>query len=554
MEAPKEQPVFTKKRPKQQHVPTRHVCFLFATADDLQGIDQVEYVSVENSARIFVSFASIEAAVTAIKKLKGTISHTLTVTAKPIEVFYCTSSLDVPLLKIPSCPLGVLQNAPAGLILELDFVTPEEEAELIAFLDGQEWEEDIKRRVQHFGFAFDYTSRSVNPSFAKVRDIPPIMSRLFDRLIKAGMPFVPDQITVNEYVPGIGIKPHADTHSAFTDGIASLSLGSAVAFDMKRYDQPEDAPRFSVGLPGRSLLIMTQESRYAWAHTIAARKTDVFNNELIQRQRRISLTFRKVLSVGTECRCEWPLCCESQSSLVVQPPSEIEQTGVLDFYNRIADHFSATRHTPWPKVVDFVTAVGKHQTLLDVGCGNGRHLLAARDTGGVLFGCDIIPRFVRICNDRKLEALLCDALSLPHRSCVFDHVCCVAVIHHFASETRRFRILEELVRVTALKGRILVTAWAFEQDQNSKRKFDAQDVTVPWVLPATHDPTRIEEVGAIEDAKEKRKLAPTSVNRFCHVFVKGELEELIGRLPNVQILDSYYDNANWACIFKKVSL
>ena len=47
------------------------------------------------------------------------------------------------------------------------------------------------------------------------------------------------------------------------------------------------------------------------------------------------------------------------------------------------------------------------------------------------------------------------------------------------------RALVELVRVTALKGRVLVTAWAFEQtSESSKRQFESQDVQVPWVLPA----------------------------------------------------------------------
>ena len=38
----------------------------------------------------------------------------------------------------------------------------------------------------------------------------------------------PDQMTVNEYKPGHGIPPHIDTHSAFEDGIVSVSLGSQV--------------------------------------------------------------------------------------------------------------------------------------------------------------------------------------------------------------------------------------------------------------------------------------------------------------------------------------
>ena len=300
---------------------------------------------------------------------------------------------------------------------------------------------------------------------------------------------------------------------------------------------------------------MTGESRYGWAHGIAARTTDNFDGKLCPRGRRLSLTLRKVRPVGQECRCDFADMCDSQNGFAALPAPQVERTGVVEFYERIAEHFSQTRHTPWPRVVDFVMQCTHGDAVLDVGCGNGRHLLPAANVGAALFGCDIIARFVEISHERKLLAVQCDGLHLPYRSSVFDRVLCVAVIHHLASEERRFRLLEELFRVTRLKGFVLVTAWAFEQTPDSKRHFDAQDVTVPWKLPAQHDLTRAAEVEAAADAKAVRKLPPSSVDRFCHVFRKGELEELIGRMgAKVQIVDSYYDNANWAVIFKKVAL
>lgn len=200
------------------------------------------------------------------------------------------------------------------------------------------------------------------------------------------------------------------------------------------------------------------------------------------------------------------------------------------------------------------------------------------------FGAEFSSSFFSLTNSkRRSKVARADGQHLPYRSGVFDTVVCAAVVHHFASEARRLRAIAELVRVAALKGRVLVTVWAQEQnleeekgeaeenveelnDDASKstkkkkkkkkmeRDFETQDVTVPWVLPATADPLRREEVEQAGDEKTRRALPPATVPRFCHVFVRGELEQLVSKLPNVQIVDSYYDNANWAVVLKKIAL
>ncbi len=45
------------------------------------------------------------------------------------------------------------------------------------------------------------------------------------------VPFTPDQLTINCYEPGSGIPPHVDSHSAFSNTIVALSLGSPVVMD-----------------------------------------------------------------------------------------------------------------------------------------------------------------------------------------------------------------------------------------------------------------------------------------------------------------------------------
>lgn len=71
-----------------------------------------------------------------------------------------------------------------------------------------------------------------------------------------------DQLTVNEYTPGVGISPHIDTHSAFTGAIVCLSLGGPAVMVLRKEGEP--AQQRAVALPPRSLLVLGQEARYAW--------------------------------------------------------------------------------------------------------------------------------------------------------------------------------------------------------------------------------------------------------------------------------------------------
>jgi alkylated DNA repair protein alkB family protein 8 len=112
------------------------------------------------------------------------------------------------------------------------------------------------------------------------------------------LPDVPviDQLTVNEYTPGVGIAPHVDTHSSFTGSILSLSLlgscimvfkqayaatsaggtstasssssssdcGDSSSLGCQQHAQHGQDRQVNVYLPPRSLVAMTGESRYAW--------------------------------------------------------------------------------------------------------------------------------------------------------------------------------------------------------------------------------------------------------------------------------------------------
>ena len=119
-----------------------------------------------------------------------------------------------------------------------------------------------------------------------------------------------DQLTLNDYTPGQGIPPHVDTHSPFEEIFASLSLKSGVTMHFKKAPEDDEVVTKDLYLMPRSLIIFSGEVRYNWLHSIALRKIDRvvqegenFNSLLKFRNRRVSLTFRKVKSDGKPCEC-----------------------------------------------------------------------------------------------------------------------------------------------------------------------------------------------------------------------------------------------------------
>lgn len=85
----------------------------------------------------------------------------------------------------------------------------------------------------------------------------------------------------------------------------------------------------------------------------------------------------------------FPSACDSQGASSVPsvstpiPPSLpcshtdaalLEEQYVHHVYDSIASHFSSTRHSPWPRVCQFLDSLPPGSILADVGCGNGKYL------------------------------------------------------------------------------------------------------------------------------------------------------------------------------------
>ena len=174
----------------------------------------------------------------------------------------------------------------SGLIYLPNYISEEHHSWLINQIDQETWDTSLKRRVQHYGYRYDYKARQVTADLY-LGDLPPWLGRIAQQLSADGLIEIPpDQVIINEYLPGQGISPHIDCQPCFGERIFSLSLASAAVMQF----QQKEKERVTIPLAPRSLVMMSGEARHEWKHSIPGRKSD----DGVKRERRISLTFRKV--------------------------------------------------------------------------------------------------------------------------------------------------------------------------------------------------------------------------------------------------------------------
>lgn len=149
----------------------------------------------------------------------------------------------------------------------------------------------------------------------------------------------------------------------------------------------------------------------------------------------------------------------------------------LDFYETHGNEFSKSRYTVWPQVKSFLDALPAGAKVLDIGCGNGKNMLGRADL--CFTGVEPSATLCAICTKRGLIVTQADAKALPFEDASYDAVIMIAVIHHIPPH-EQYKALFEIQRVLKPGGKALITNWAVEQPQDSRRKFTAGLNQVMW--------------------------------------------------------------------------
>ena len=190
----------------------------------------------------------------------------------------------------PPSQLSFFQDEwPDGLTYLENYILEDEVDRLVQEIDTAPWRTDLKRRVQHYGYRYDYKARQARRE-DYLGPLPELFQQMAEQLTSEGhFQAVPDQVIVNEYKPGQGISAHIDCQPCFGATIASLSLLSACVM---RFSSRSLSQQMDLGLQPASLLVLKDEARHLWTHAIPPRKSDIIAGQKHHRSRRISLTFR----------------------------------------------------------------------------------------------------------------------------------------------------------------------------------------------------------------------------------------------------------------------
>ncbi len=172
---------------------------------------------------------------------------------------------------------------PGGLLYERDFITPEEEAELLENIRRLPLQEakykayTARRRIAVFGSAYDFETYELGPAPPLPGFLEPLRTKAA-RLIGVSETAFPHAL-INEYRPGTPLGWHRDVPEF--ELIVGVSLAGTCRMRFRPYPPRKGAKIFILDLEPRSVYVLRDEIRWRWQHSVAP-----------TRELRYSITFR----------------------------------------------------------------------------------------------------------------------------------------------------------------------------------------------------------------------------------------------------------------------
>lgn len=219
---------------------------------------------------------------------------------------------------------------------------------------------------------------------------------------------------------------------------------------------------------------------------------------------------------------------------------------VKNNYQEIANDFDITRQKEiWPEIREFANKVEDNNSVLDLGCGNGRLLEALQDKKINYLGLDSSSELVKIAQNNypEYKFVVGDLLNLETISeREFDFIFCLATWQHIPSQGLRLEALKQMAAKLKIGGTLIISNWNLWSNKKyyrmlcknywlkiiGKNQLDFNDLIFPW----------------------KNSRGEVISMRYYHAFTKTELKKL-AHLADLKILLLRRDKYNFWLVLKK---
>jgi len=206
-------------------------------------------------------------------------------------------------------------------------------------------------------------------------------------------------------------------------------------------------------------------------------------------------------------------------------------------YDKISEEFDTTRIRIWTSVQEFLLkhSENDNKTLLDVGVGNGKNIVFAKQHNYDCIGIDISNKLLEICRNKSLKVVKKDVLNLNKTFGTFDTIICIAMIHHLEDIAIQKRAIENMIDCLNNGGNLLISVWSKEifnkSEKRDYRDFDVGPNIVKW----------------------NSKDGQNQIDRFYYIHDYASFNKMFEDIAT-RVSFSYeitWEKQNWFCEIKK---
>lgn len=195
---------------------------------------------------------------------------------------------------------------------------------------------------------------------------------------------------------------------------------------------------------------------------------------------------------------------------------------VHDNYREIAAAFDVTRKKyVWPELEKVLSFLRDGDSVLDVGCGNGRLLENLSGKNIFYLGVDNSEELIKLAkvNYPDSSFAVLDILNLDKLDKKYNLVVSVAVLHHLPSQELRVVALKQLKGAVLENGKIIFSVWKLWSNKKYR----------PYLIKNIWDKVRGRsdlDYGDLLFPWKNNKGEAVSL-RYYHAFTKSELRKVL---------------------------